>query len=282
MKRISEIRLENMHKLIEEVGTVSELARLAGYKQPSYLYQIINQTAIQNGKPKNIGDKMARKLEEATGKSRGWMDTIHQTINAQNVQLSNNYGGGSQNNTQYNMYQQGAKSVTDDTLPEQQAGKVMPLLDISDGLHYTLGGYPQDEIQKAKDKIAAFIGHSDKSFGIKMADDSMTIQSATDSETIFKGDILVIEPLMEPRDNDIVFICLDYPAKPRPIIARLQVGIDGRRYINQPNRGGGFVPMPDGALICGVVIEIKRRIIEPDIFKSRYDDNWDIKKTLEP
>lgn len=281
MKTIEETYRERLQILINEYGGQAKLADVIN-KSPAQISQWINGSPdSKTGKPRSLKSETAREIEELTGKPRAWFD--QPVYDAKNVQLSNNYGG-NQNNTQYNMYQQGAKSVTADTMPEQQAGmlKVMPLLDISDGLRYALGGYPQDEIQKAKDKIAAFIGHSDKSFGIKMADDSMTIQSAADSETIFKGDILVIEPLMEPRDNDIVFICLDYPDKPRPIIARLQVGIDGRRYINQPNRGGGFVPLPDGALICGVAIEIKRRIMEPDIVKSRHDDNWDIKKTLEP
>ena len=75
MRDIHEYRLENLKKLIAEVGSATELAKLAGYKQPSYLYQILNRTALQNGKPKNIGSNMARKLERATNKPEGWLDT---------------------------------------------------------------------------------------------------------------------------------------------------------------------------------------------------------------
>lgn len=77
MNFLAEIRLENMKRLVEEVGSVAELAKRAGYAQPSYLYQIINQTAIQNGKPKNIGGQMARKLEKAMNKAVGWLDIKH-------------------------------------------------------------------------------------------------------------------------------------------------------------------------------------------------------------
>ena len=108
----------------------------------------------------------------------------------------------------------------------------------------------------------------------------MTIPDAAADETIFKGDILVIEPLMKPRDNDIVMVCLGYGSDPRPIIARLQIGIAGDYTINQPNRPDGYIPLPEDALICGVVIEIKRRIIEPDIVRARHDNGWKILNTL--
>lgn len=77
MKLTSEIRLENLNLLVKEAGGVTELAKKAGYKQPSYLYQIINRTPVQNGKAKNIGSIMASKLEEAMNKPKGWMSQEH-------------------------------------------------------------------------------------------------------------------------------------------------------------------------------------------------------------
>ena len=64
MKTIDEIRLDNFELLITEAGSVSALAAKCGYEKPSYLYQIRNRSAVQNGKPKNIGNAMARKLEK--------------------------------------------------------------------------------------------------------------------------------------------------------------------------------------------------------------------------
>ena len=78
--KLTEVRLENLRQLVEEAGGATELAKKAGYKQPSYIYQILNQSAIQNGKPKNIGSNMARKLEQAMGKEEGWMDVQHLPI----------------------------------------------------------------------------------------------------------------------------------------------------------------------------------------------------------
>lgn len=78
MKITSKIRLENLNLLVKEAGGVTQLAKRAGYKQSSYLYQIINRTPVQNGKAKNIGSNMASKLEEAMNKPKGWMDQEHQ------------------------------------------------------------------------------------------------------------------------------------------------------------------------------------------------------------
>lgn len=74
MKPISQTRLENLEILIDEAGSVTALAERCGYAKPNYIYQIRNQSAVQNGKPKNIGNAMARRLEEGMGKPEGWMD----------------------------------------------------------------------------------------------------------------------------------------------------------------------------------------------------------------
>ncbi|MGS0922826.1 hypothetical protein ACR30T_05885 [Neisseria gonorrhoeae] len=105
MNFLAEIRLQNMKNLVEEAGSVAELAKRAGYAQPSYLYQIINQTAIQNGKPKNIGGAMARKLESAMNKAEGWLDMNHgetlplppedtETIRIDHLDMAGACGGG--------------------------------------------------------------------------------------------------------------------------------------------------------------------------------------------
>ena len=85
MKITSETRLENLNLLVKEAGGVTQLAKRAGYKQSSYLYQIINRTPVQNGKAKNIGSNMASKLEEAMNKPKGWMDQEHQKNSKSNA-----------------------------------------------------------------------------------------------------------------------------------------------------------------------------------------------------
>ena len=86
--KLTEVRLENLRQLVEEAGGATELAKKAGYKQPSYIYQILNQSAIQNGKPKNIGPNMARKLEQAMGKEEGWLDVQHLPISRREDEIT--------------------------------------------------------------------------------------------------------------------------------------------------------------------------------------------------
>lgn len=73
---LKEIRYDNLLRLIDEAKSTSDLANRTGIAV-SYLLQIKNKNAIQNGKPKGIGDKIAAKLEDGMNKPRGWLDQIH-------------------------------------------------------------------------------------------------------------------------------------------------------------------------------------------------------------
>lgn len=77
MKAVSEIRLENLEALVREAGTAEHLAERSELS-PVYLSQIRSRTIDRKtGKPRNLGDKAARKLESGMGKPVGWMDAQH-------------------------------------------------------------------------------------------------------------------------------------------------------------------------------------------------------------
>ncbi len=76
MRPLKEIRYDNLLRLIDEAKSTSDLANRTGIAV-SYLLQIKNKNAIQNGKPKGIGDKIAAKLEDGMNKPRGWLNQIH-------------------------------------------------------------------------------------------------------------------------------------------------------------------------------------------------------------
>lgn len=77
MKTIDEIRRENLLLAIERHKTITALAEKAGVSA-AYLSQIKNRTPeSKTGKPKGMGDAMARKLERAIGEGHGWMDVEH-------------------------------------------------------------------------------------------------------------------------------------------------------------------------------------------------------------
>lgn len=77
MKNIKQIRFENFKVLIEEAGSIAELARRSGYDKPAYLYQVRSQKEKPNGSKLQIGRRMAVKLEHGMGKPSGWMDKQH-------------------------------------------------------------------------------------------------------------------------------------------------------------------------------------------------------------
>ncbi|MBT2333597.1 hypothetical protein J7E49_06730 [Variovorax paradoxus] len=77
MKTIGEIRLENLELLVADSGTLETVAGKAGTTSV-YLSQIRNGALDQKtGRPRQMGDQMARRLELAHEKPKGWMDTPH-------------------------------------------------------------------------------------------------------------------------------------------------------------------------------------------------------------
>lgn len=75
MKTVAEIRRENLEILALEFGTVDAVAEKAA-TSPVYLSQIKNRAVdSKTGRPREMGTKVARKLEKGCGKQPGWMDT---------------------------------------------------------------------------------------------------------------------------------------------------------------------------------------------------------------
>jgi hypothetical protein len=63
------IRRLNLHGLIDEFGTIEALARATG-TVANYLSQI-------KGGSREMGDAVARKMEQRMSKEKGWMDSPH-------------------------------------------------------------------------------------------------------------------------------------------------------------------------------------------------------------
>ncbi|OAK66058.1 hypothetical protein A3K87_09845 [Variovorax paradoxus] len=77
MKTNSEVRLENLELLVKELGTLEEVARRAD-STSVYLSQIRNGTIDRKtGKPRQMGNAIARRIEVGCGKDSGWMDAPH-------------------------------------------------------------------------------------------------------------------------------------------------------------------------------------------------------------
>lgn len=81
MATSKELRLENLRALVTEFKTADAVAQLAG-TAPMYLSQILNGAKSSTGRPRGVGDALARKLEQGCGKDEGWMDRPHSTPSA--------------------------------------------------------------------------------------------------------------------------------------------------------------------------------------------------------
>ncbi|MDH5219073.1 MAG: hypothetical protein OEX19_15325 [Gammaproteobacteria bacterium] len=79
MSKTKEIRRQNLQLLIDEYG-LTNLARLAEANR-SYLSQISNRIPrVQDGKPSEVGDQLARRMEKKLHLGNKWMDQSHDEL----------------------------------------------------------------------------------------------------------------------------------------------------------------------------------------------------------
>jgi hypothetical protein len=82
MKTSDEIRRDNLLIAIARFKTTAALA-VAAKVSAAYLSQIKNRTPeSKTGKPKGMGDDVARRIEEALNEPEGWMDVQHNSATA--------------------------------------------------------------------------------------------------------------------------------------------------------------------------------------------------------
>lgn len=77
MSTTAEIRRQNLINLIEEFGTQEAVAARAGTSQV-YISQLRTSARdSKTGRPREVGARLARNLEQGCGKVTGWMDVEH-------------------------------------------------------------------------------------------------------------------------------------------------------------------------------------------------------------
>lgn len=83
-----QIRKDRLWLLVSEAGSIIELARMLGMRSGATLSQILSAKPGRSV-VRNVGDKLARKLEEACNKPYGWMDQPLNDDEQQKIALSN-------------------------------------------------------------------------------------------------------------------------------------------------------------------------------------------------
>jgi len=77
MKKIEDVRRDNLRRLRDELGGVQELADRLG-KSQSQISQWLNASVHSaTGKPRTISSGSCRELERILQKPEGWMDVEH-------------------------------------------------------------------------------------------------------------------------------------------------------------------------------------------------------------
>lgn len=77
MKTVGDIRRANLELLVDQVKKLEAVAEAVGTTSV-YLSQIRNRAKdVKTGKPREMGAKMARRIEEAMNKPPGWFDVDH-------------------------------------------------------------------------------------------------------------------------------------------------------------------------------------------------------------
>lgn len=74
VKTNAEVRRENARALANEVGSPADLARLLGMSD-SQMGQLIGRNPVRN-----IGPRVARRIEVVCGKPEGWLDAEHNEV----------------------------------------------------------------------------------------------------------------------------------------------------------------------------------------------------------
>lgn len=80
MKTTDDIRRENLAALIAEAGSELALAEAYGCTEAAVKTWARGYKDSKTGKPKGIGTRVARKLEIARNKEKGWLDADHSGI----------------------------------------------------------------------------------------------------------------------------------------------------------------------------------------------------------
>lgn len=235
MKTASEIRLFKLGVLAKEVGTLRALAERCDTSE-AYLSQIMTgQPDSKTGKPKSVGNALARKLEDGTGKSRGWMDTPDTDrptgIRDQRVERSRDA------NTDLGPDIKGRVPL----ISWVQAGDWNSVVD---------NFHPGD----ADEWIDTTVPVRQHTYALRVKGDSMT--NPTGSPSFPHGMIIIVEPEIDAVPGAYVVVRQNGDDE---CTFKQLVKDAGNFYLKPLNPAYPLLRMTDDAVICGVVREATMR-----------------------
>lgn len=88
MPTISDIRRDNLLTLLERFHSIAEFNATMGRDRRSPVFALIkSQKGGANGRPRIMGDKLAREIETRLALPDGWMDETHSDISSPDVAI---------------------------------------------------------------------------------------------------------------------------------------------------------------------------------------------------
>ncbi|ULJ68157.1 helix-turn-helix domain-containing protein [Wielerella bovis] len=217
-----------------------------------------------------------KSLADALGVSPEWLQ-FGTVINQNSTIGTQNNVSGDQNTNNFfgeETTEKEDKAILGDDEAKFQTGT--PIFGIDNAVEYALNPKKGERLKENIQRVETFIPHSDMTFGVKIAD---AILIGIAPAPIIQNDILIIEPRIPPRNQDLVLVCLDYQQPmQRGMFARLFVDLRGEITIKYSEQAAES--LPPNALICGVVVSIERPTLPADLVSSRIDVEWDILNTL--
>lgn len=216
---IVEIRKENLQLLIKAVGKKSELAHLA-QTDPAYISQVLSEKTNRN-----IGDSLARKLETACKKPRGWLDKTHDEVSTPKPPAYEN------------------TRTTPDII------RKIPLLSwISAGIWCGVidNFFPGD----AEEWLPCPVNCGHNSFALRVSGDSMT-SAIPGAKTYPNGCIIFIDPGRQPTSGCSVVAKLKDHEEATFKTYREDMG---KKWLIPINRDYEKLLIDSNIIICGVVV----------------------------
>lgn len=220
-RKLERLRNENLERLIEEVGTLKELARLADTSS-SYLSQVRHRIQTPSGKHRKVTDELAGVLERAMRKPEGWMDESHGPESPI-----------TEGNTEQTAYGEAGKHNLRPLISWVQAG------------HWSenhASPVPNDEVEWLPCPVRCSL----QTFVLKVRGISMEPEFS-------EGDLIYVDPEVEPVNGRHVVVRKDGTDK---ATFKQFVNEDGRLFLRalNPDWPDRIVEMDKAVTVCGVVV----------------------------
>lgn len=212
---ISEIRRRNLRLIIEQrfKGTAAELARALG-KQPSEISRIFSTKLAHR---RNVGSRLARKIEQVLGEEVGWMDRHQITMQDQ--------------------------ALTQACAPAAiQTRNRVPIVSAAQAKKAAFSNYPDPSEKQTHEWITVTASVGKRAYAWRVSGDSMEPKFP-------EGVTIIVDPDVQPIHGSFVIALLDDTGQ----ITFKQLVIDGRRFLKPLNSRYPVMEMDDRVVICGVV-----------------------------